>query len=367
MPKPKAVKEAQDKVDAIRKEMGIDTEGIQANEGKEPAPIDGGEPTKKGEQPKIIPDLPPEAKEVIVAQPGTEVKDPDKKPVTPVNFEHEYQVLKGKYDKEIPRLNDSIKGLETRLATSQETIANLNELVLSLSKPTTEQKPEGDVVGSGEEGKLAVGTIAKLNPDDFDGYGAEMVDVVNMLNAVIDENVRLSKSMTDTSDLRQTVEEVKTLQADDAATRFFAALADPQTGVPTWQTINNEPWWKEWLGEQDPLSGIKRQALLDDAQNSYDASRVVNLLKQAMKDYGYTEDNGGGRPVDGDLGDEIVPDGSVGSEGTALDSFVPVTDKDLEEAKMLKIRGKITMDQFKDITRRYVLTNQQLQQGAGVG
>jgi len=342
MPKPKAVIEAQEKVDAIRKEMGIIPEGTQGE--KVPTPPEKEDGKLK---PTIIPDMPPEA--IEVSPKLFKIEGQEKKPIVPaVNFEQEYKVLKGKYDKEVPRLNASLKEFNEKLATAQATIANLNELVLSLSSGRQSGKEDED-----DDQGLKPAVVARLNPEDFEGYGPEMVDTANLINFLLEENKALKQGQTETL---QSVEQVRTVQAGDESTKFFTALTK---GVPNWEAINQEQWWHDWLGEIDSYSGIKRQALVDNAVNSYDAPRLVAILKGAMKDCGYKED--GGRPLHGNLGEQVVPDTNIGSQGAPIGGFTPVTDEQLNKAKMDKVRGKITMDQFKDVVNRYILTNQQAQ------
>jgi len=48
--------------------------------------------------------------------------------------------------------------------------------------------------------------------------------------------------------------------------------------VPDWETINKDPAFLKWLGEMDPLTGIQRQELLNQAHKALDAPRVANFF-----------------------------------------------------------------------------------------
>ena len=68
----------------------------------------------------------------------------------------------------------------------------------------------------------------------------------------------------------------------NAQERFYDALAKQ---VPDWETVNGDQRFLEWLGETDQMSGVSRQAYLDDAANRMDLPRVVaifNAFKQIV-------------------------------------------------------------------------------------
>jgi hypothetical protein len=45
--------------------------------------------------------------------------------------------------------------------------------------------------------------------------------------------------------------------------------------LPNWREINQDPGWKDWLTLTDPLSGLPRQQLLNQAFAAGDAERVL--------------------------------------------------------------------------------------------
>lgn len=64
--------------------------------------------------------------------------------------------------------------------------------------------------------------------------------------------------------------------------RFYEALAK---AVPEWEQINVDQRFLVWLGETDQMTGVTRQAYLDDAANRMDLARVTaifNAFKQAV-------------------------------------------------------------------------------------
>lgn len=70
--------------------------------------------------------------------------------------------------------------------------------------------------------------------------------------------------------------------AASAQDRFYDALAKQ---VPDWEQVNGDQRFLEWLGVTDQMTGVARQAYLDDAANRMDLPRVVaifNAFKQTV-------------------------------------------------------------------------------------
>ena len=53
--------------------------------------------------------------------------------------------------------------------------------------------------------------------------------------------------------------------------------------IPNWRDINNAPDFQSWLLEIDPLTGISRQTILEDAQRNLDVRRVGNFFRSWME------------------------------------------------------------------------------------
>ena len=53
------------------------------------------------------------------------------------------------------------------------------------------------------------------------------------------------------------------------------------TAVPNWRQVNSNPRWIEWLNFPEPLSGCRRQELLNDAVARGDADRTTRPARPA--------------------------------------------------------------------------------------
>ncbi len=81
-------------------------------------------------------------------------------------------------------------------------------------------------------------------------------------------------------------EEAKRTQEQSIAQRraeFEDRLAEV---VPTYQQIDTDPRWHEWLSIVDPATGLVRQDLLNRHVSRFDAPRVAGMFSAFLKDSG---------------------------------------------------------------------------------
>jgi len=213
------------------------------------------EPTPTGVQ-TVAPAV--ENKEVAkVVQPTVtpEVKDETK---DAKYWEHRFKTLQGMSEAEKIKLKNHISGLESRLADMEETIKSLK----------TPQAPSAPV------------DLTKyLSQEEIDAYGADVIKAVvkTAKAAALDEATSRNRE-----DLRREVEPLK--QKLNAAEEDLRKRAENQFWIdldknfPNWLAVNEDPKWREWLSQRDPITGAFRQQLLDAAQDALDVNRVVAMF-----------------------------------------------------------------------------------------
>ena len=101
----------------------------------------------------------------------------------------------------------------------------------------------------------------KLDPEDFEGYGTEMEDMVKMVNTQAEEINRLKG---ETSMVAQR-------QVESAEDTYYEAL---DNAVSDWRVINKDPRFIQWLTGLDEFSGRPRQELLDEPESDDDLYRI---------------------------------------------------------------------------------------------
>ncbi len=92
--------------------------------------------------------------------------------------------------------------------------------------------------------------------------------------------------------LKQQVENQHTTAVRNARDRLHNTLnTHPVLGLQndlSWQALNNDDGFVEWVQYLDPLSGRKRQAMLKEAYDLNDAGRMVAIFEAYLRERGLT-------------------------------------------------------------------------------
>ena len=195
--------------------------------------------------------------------------------------EHRYDVLKGKYNAEVP-------DFALKLTQALNKISSLeNEMVALRAQPGTPQdKLEG--LKSVKEALAQDPSIQYLKD--------ELPKVYDALDVFFEKTIaESSKSLKE--EIKQLREEVKVTREDTARSdreKFYGVLSDKVKG---WEVINESPEWKAWLLQTDRHSGLTRQAMISDAYNKMDSTRTVNFFTDYIEEAGLVKDKNKAREV----------------------------------------------------------------------
>lgn len=205
-------------------------------------------PPAEDPAPPVAPDPePPPAQEPPPPPAPPPAEDP--------SWQQRYQTLQGIHRADVDRLNGQV-------ATLQSTITELTAKVEAATKPPAPEPAPA----------------AKLVTDsDLEAFGPDLVDLIRRATAeaVAPVQEKLDAAQAELARTKGTVEDVATTQTKSNKT----ALLDELTkAVPDWQDVNVNPAFLQWLGQNDPLSGLQRQTLLDSALAQFDAARVATLF-----------------------------------------------------------------------------------------
>jgi len=111
-----------------------------------------------------------------------------------------------------------------------------------------------------------------LDPGEYEDFGEEMKRLVETVNDLRAENLKLQSEL---NRLKSDSEQVKNVQVKTAQELFFERLTQQ---CPDWAKINEDPRFLAWLAEVDELSGTPRQAHLDNAHRRGDAVTVARIF-----------------------------------------------------------------------------------------
>jgi hypothetical protein len=176
-----------------------------------------------------------------------------------------YRTLQGMYNAEVPRLHSQNKELSGRLQQMEQLLATISQ---QNGRSQSQQVEE-----------------TLITDKDQEEYG-ESLDVMRRVTR--EELIPVAQKIAQIDRLLQQlqvnvvpqVNAVVQRQALSAEQQFWSDLT---SYAPQWKDINNDPAFQSWLLEVDPLSGITRQTILEDAQNSLDVRRVGNFFKSWLE------------------------------------------------------------------------------------
>lgn len=168
----------------------------------------------------------------------------------PDDFETKYRTLQGKYNAEIPRLNDQIRTLSRQIDFMSSNQNNQNNQ------------------NSNEDGD-----DNRLDPSSFDEYGDEFASMAKKLNRLIDENATL----------REQVSNVSQSQGHSNRERYMdtVAKAVESMGVD-FNKLNGDPDFLTWLQETIPYTGKARHESLRLAEQRLDVGSTLGIFKEYL-------------------------------------------------------------------------------------
>jgi len=187
--------------------------------------------TIPGEEP-IAPEEPVETPVVDEATPEPEV-----------DYKHKYDVLQGKYNAEVPRLNDELADQKIKMS---EVLSKVDSIETKLVEPE-EEEPEG------------VSYLKNEMP-------AVEEAIRYMVRKLVDEEM---------SKVNDRVQNVESVAKDTTMQAFHKDLTKT---VPDWEKVNYEPKFVEWLGSKERYSGSTRHDLMRAAYSRQDADAVSTFF-----------------------------------------------------------------------------------------
>lgn len=182
----------------------------------------------------------------------------------PDNFEHKYNVLRGKYDKEVPQLHGQLRDMQARQAHLESLIAQMNAPREQEQQPAAPQQ-----------------TFNKLSPEEVEEYGEDLIDVIRRA-AVEAVGNQIAELQGKVENIHQQVGGVTQVVGETKREKVFAKL-DQQ--VENWRELNRSPEFLEWLRETDPYSGNQRGVMLRKAFDSAEADRVIAFFKGFLNEH----------------------------------------------------------------------------------
>lgn len=181
-----------------------------------------------------------------------------KKPEEP-DYAHAYRTLQGKYNAEVPRLNQQ---LADQVKRNEELSRQIGELTTKIEELSTAKSP--DAVRLLED--------AGYDDDVVAAFRAQSTQI----DALTKRNDQLIEAMNEMKSVKDRVERTEQTQAMTAQQRF---IADLEAAVPDWGEVNDNKEFHAFLSGEDGFSGLTRQDVLSRAEKELDAATVIKLFK----------------------------------------------------------------------------------------
>lgn len=307
------VKKAEDRIRELH---------TQAQDG-EPTPAQPAEPAAPAQQ--ANPTDPPDGGDPQKAKP--DLKDL----LTPVDtaptgedrgmdFRPQYEVLKGKYNKEVPQLMAENEFLKRRLEALEDDIKNL-KAGQPASDPSGGKRLShvrgelGDEIADELEGVLGAGSGDDSRIDSIEQSMASLQETLNQVNESIGRR--------------------EAIEAQTAQEKFFANL---DAAVPQWKTIYNSREFVDWSRETNPLSdsGMSYNETINRAFDRFNVTPIVRVFNEFLKSVGFEP------ATPGSLDEQIVPKSARGGGDQPTGEVRKWTPEKIEAFKRDVRRGKYT-------------------------
>ena len=181
-------------------------------------------------------------------------QEPEKKPeeAKPESYwENRFNVLQGKYNAEVPALQQKVHDLEAQVQDKDRQISELK---------AAQSEQSGNTSGIPDD------QLDKFKEE----FGEDLVDFVKRMTS------RDTGHNPKVDELEQKVHQFEQEKRQNAEATFWTALQDM---VPNYLSINNDPAFHKFLAEFDPQTGKQRQQALVEAQQALDAGQVAGVFK----------------------------------------------------------------------------------------
>jgi hypothetical protein len=185
--------------------------------------------------------------------------------------EHRYRVLQGKYNAEVPRLQQQNRELQQNFQAMQNQLSATQALLASIG-----QQPQAPNLPQPSAPPQLV------TPKEVTEFGADLYDFVKRAaQEVVGPQVHSLEERF--RPVAQTVQQlapaVQQNREDQQRTAQEVAHEKMCNGLdelaPGWETINTSPEFQAWLDTVDPYAGAKRGAMLAQAYGNGNVTRVA--------------------------------------------------------------------------------------------
>ena len=191
------------------------------------------------------------------------VEMPDVNPDGTPNWENRFKALKGRYDADSRRWNES----------QQQYDARMNEVARENARL---KQPRIDPAQS---------PLPMITDKEREDYGADLIEV--MKRAAVEAVLPMLRPLAQT--MGQVQARVETTE-NETGKQFLARMhGSMDNEVPGWNDLNADPNFIAWTKRNDVFSGLNRQELLQKAWYAGDSNRVAAFFRSYLAEEAATD------------------------------------------------------------------------------
>lgn len=176
--------------------------------------------------------------------PQTQAEDRDA-----LYWQQRFNVLQGKYNSEVPQLQQQIRDLQAQLQNQQDSASQ-----------------------SGKAAEIAGQLENQLTEEELEILGPELAGTIRKMIA--------ASAPAASDDLNQLKSKVESFEQEATEHKQALFWSEVNAAVPDWQQMQSTPEAQQWLTGIDQLSGQVRNDLLNQAAQSLNAHQVIQIFKE---------------------------------------------------------------------------------------
>jgi len=264
-------------------------------------------------------------------------------------WEHKYNTLQGMINRSNHEHSIAIGDLSGKLDQALKLNDTLNNMLQTMNQPGINQTQQPDIAQP-----LATDepSIKVLEANDFQGYGPEMVEMVDIINRLAHAVATLQKqkpvSSSTGEDVKARLERIEETQSRSIQDQFYDAI---DAALGDWGTQNKDAGFNAWLEEIEPMANVTRRVLLEHAFKTWNSGQVIAIF-QSYRDL--IDPNSEDTYVD-PLEGQVMPE-TTGNAGDGPGGKPPVKFATLEQFTQAQkdfIAKKVTEEDFNKIANSY--------------
>jgi len=343
---PKSVRDAEKRIEEYDKEVlkqqdaDGKTDDQPTGEGVGQEAPEQPEQTGKDEQtedPKVEPEAEeqeePQEKPAAGSDDGVIAEDisptSEKKPGE--DFRHKYEVLQGKYNKELALMRNELNGEKARTKGLEILLSKLDAQSDRKQQKQPEKRDE---------------SIPLVDPSKYEDYDEPVKDLAAKYNRLANYVRQYGQQNEQRwQQAGQRIQHVGSQSQQIMLEKFKQQISEE---FPGWEQLDNHPEFSRWINDADPETGFSRKAMLDSYGQRQDHKRFASLLKKAANDVGLSRPQrqvGNGRKPS--LEAQIAPD-------TSRVDHVPQGEKTVKRSDIKKFYDDLSRGKLKRLTEKEI-------------